>query len=218
MDLDERIDEIIKPYKERLYRYESEIVTKVPEEMSIDTEKESFLGNLISDFVINASNANISVINTGEFKATWSPGDLSVLEVYEMFPFYDNFIVTFTMKGSEVKKMIKEITFGDKTEMIYQTGGLQIEYDKKSKHVKNVFLRDGSELKDDEIYTVGSNDFLMPGFGDDFDKVKQWYKPTELKYIKNFNDGLIEYLKTFGEEGIKKNQFYDANNLRFRYI
>ena len=58
----------------------------------------------------------------------------------------------------------------------------------------------------------------MPGFGDDFDKVKQWYKPTELKYIKNFNDGLIEYLKTFGEEGIKKNQFYDANNLRFRYI
>ena len=106
-------------------------MTKVPEEMSIDTEKESFLGNLISDFVINASNANISVINTGEFKATWSPGDLSVLEVYEMFPFYDNFIVTFTMKGSEVKKMIKEITFGDKTEMIYQTGGLQIEYDKK---------------------------------------------------------------------------------------
>ena len=218
LDLDERIDEIIKPYKERLYRYESEIVTTIPEEMSIDTEKESFLGNLISDFVLNASNANISVINTGAFKATWSPGELSVLEVYEMFPFYDNFIVTFTMKGSEVKKMIKEITFGDKTEMIYQTGGLQIEYDKKAKQVKNVLLRDGSELKDDEIYTVGSNDFLMPGFGDDFDKVKQWYKPTELKYIKNFNDRLIEYLRTFGDEGIKKNMFYDANNLRFRFI
>ena len=30
-----------------------------------------------------------------------------------------------------LKKMIKEKTFGDKTEMIYQTGGLQIEYDKK---------------------------------------------------------------------------------------
>ena len=183
--------------------------------MAINYRKENFLGNVLSDFLIKTTNATISVINSGSARSVWSAGDINVLNVLKMFPFYDNFIVTFEMTGWEVKRMIKQIQFGDVKDALYQCSGVVTYFDKNNK-VINVTLPNGNEIKDDDVFTIASNDFCMPGFGDDFDKVKTFYTVKNLQYVKNFNDALIDYLKGF-KKGLKKEEIYNENALRFLF-
>ena len=215
LDVDRRVDAIIEPYREQLMEYENTVVTTIPEEMAINYRKENFLGNVLSDFLIKTTNASISVINSGSARSVWSAGKINVLDVLKMFPFYDNFIVTFEMSGWELKRMIKQIQFGDVKEGLYQCSGVVTYFDKSNK-VINVTLPNGNEINDDDTFTIASNDFCMPGYGDDFDKVKMFYKVKNLHYVKNFNDALIEYLKGF-KHGLKKEEFYNEHALRFLF-
>ena len=76
LDIDRRVDAIIEPYREQLIEYESTIVTTIPEEMAINYRKENFFGNVLSDFLIKATNVSISIINSGSARSVWSPGKI----------------------------------------------------------------------------------------------------------------------------------------------
>lgn len=71
----------MKPYLEDLV--ENEVYLEVAK------DKESELGNLVSDLYFKAGRGNIdfSLINPGSFRTTWSPGVLQYQHFYNMFPF-----------------------------------------------------------------------------------------------------------------------------------
>ena len=212
LDFDPRIDTLFFPYIGMTAKYESEILTKLSETLKMEPSKETVLGNLISDYLINATEADIAIVDPAIAKGEWLVGNLNISNVLKMFPETKTFIVTFEMKGHEIKRMIKELTLHKGN--IYPTSGL-IQYIKSGK-VKDVKLNDESEINDDQVYVIASTDNSVPKFENGFSEINQWYQPRNLHYIENFVFGIIDYLKSFGEDGFDKSEFYDTKLLRVR--
>lgn len=160
-------------------------------------ERENPFDEIVLDGLRNITNAQFAVMGNGNFRSSWKAGDVTNMEIIEMFPF-GNDIVSFEMTGEEVVKMVKTILLGRN----YQFSGLIIEYKNNTGDNSGITVVDlidentGEHLIADKVYTVASIYFNIPNYGDDFDKVEAFYpKVKNLKYFGNDVINLGEYLR-----------------------
>lgn len=178
-----------------------------------DREKENPFGNLIADFYKNVAGADVGIINDGSLRSQWVEGDVLVEDVYNMFPF-DNYLVSFEMTGSELRRAVGDIQGGIKS--FYHTSGLMQDVSNTpSKSLVSVKLFNEGEIENDKVYKIATNDFLAGG-GDDFRLVREWYTP-----INQINHGMvrnimIDSLKELGE--IKYTNLIDENKPRLKIV
>lgn len=67
----------------------------------------SVLGHYATDLMADKYDVDMAIINTGGIRATISNGQLTVADVFEVFPF-DNQVITLTMKGSTIKELYRD--------------------------------------------------------------------------------------------------------------
>jgi 2',3'-cyclic-nucleotide 2'-phosphodiesterase (5'-nucleotidase family) len=78
---------------------------------------------MISDMSILASNntAQFAIIGSGNFRTSWTPGNITEKDLVNMFPFTDTKLVSCTMTGAILKQIMFIIQSGKKA--FYQTSG-----------------------------------------------------------------------------------------------
>jgi 2',3'-cyclic-nucleotide 2'-phosphodiesterase (5'-nucleotidase family) len=78
---------------------------------------------MVSDMAILASNntAQFVIIGGGNFRTSWTPGNVTEKDLIEMFPFIDTQLVSCTMTGAILKQIMFIIQSGVKS--FYQTSG-----------------------------------------------------------------------------------------------
>ena len=121
---------------------------------------ESPLGNLTGDALVWMAEekygvqADVGLYNSGGIRAEISAGDLTVGDVYAVYPF-DNVLSLVTLKGSDLMRLF---------DYVASCGGLPISKSVKmvikDKKVKSVTVN-GQPVDNNKVYTVATIDYLV---------------------------------------------------------
>ena len=157
--LDPDFSNMIDTYSSAVTAEMETVIGTCPEAIRKGTP-ESPLSNLTADALVwmaqkyNGVKADVALYNTGGIRAEISAGDLTVGDVYAVYPF-DNVLSVATLKGKDLKKLF---------EYVASSGGLPINKEVRlvisGKKVKSVTVN-GQPIDDNKTYTVATIDYLM---------------------------------------------------------
>ncbi|QSZ27103.1 5'-nucleotidase C-terminal domain-containing protein [Aceticella autotrophica] len=142
---------------------------------------DSNLGNWTSEVIKNAVKADFGFGNNGGLRIDIPKGNITLGTIYTLMPF-DNTIVTMSMTGSQVKKVLEQAV-QDNGKGI-QVSGLTFKYDPSKPSMQRVFdmrKSDGTLIDMNKKYIVATNNFMGTG-GDGFKGF------TEPDVEKSYND------------------------------
>lgn len=151
--------------------------------------QESNLGNFIADVVRNYTRTDISLINAGAIRASIKKGKITLGDLYRVFPFLGNTVVTLKVTGRDIQEALEnsvsQIDRG--AGRFLQVSGLTYTYDPKAPPGQRVLevKVNGISLISDQIYTISTTNYLAEG-GDGylvFRMNKKQYEDTEMRLI-----------------------------------
>jgi 5'-nucleotidase len=181
--------------------------------MTLHTRPESILGNLMTDAVLEASDADISLHNVyGGIRAELPEGELTYGSVFRMFPF-DNRIAVIDMAGRDVRRIIEQQAHSENRPAGFS--GMRVFVSCNADQMSIRMLRpNGSEITDDDILKVMANDFLLLGGDDIFTPVMPeggFAMPNGMPMVR---DVLVDWFKSHAGR-MHADDFYDPQALRW---
>ena len=211
----DKYDKLYKNYSEKICS-----IIGTENILTIETNGNFYIGNLIVDIHNNILGTDISIYSYGNLRNELYPGKIDSFKIKDIIPYLSN-VCTFTMNGNEIIKMIKIIQTGKKK--YFLISGLKQVFTKNKNgeyFLSNINYYDGYnefELIPEKEYSISLNDYLIIKGGDGFNKVLIWYKPRNLNCNHGIDINLIEnYLKDQNIIDIRK--YMDDNNPRIRFI
>ena len=194
---DQELVDIIQPYKEELKKKMDRVVTYSP----IDLNKDGFnapLCNLVADVTLEYINdvyqkegkgkVDVALFNYYGLRRTFSSGDLTVGNFYELMPF-DNEIYILDVKGETIVKMVEYILnskTGHPVSNITATSLTDIKIDGKPLDLKKNY----KVATTDYLYNGGDNMFfLQDAFEKDIPNLK--HRDLLLDYFEKVDTVIV---------------------------
>lgn len=167
---DEKIDSIIKQYDVKLSDKFNSVIAK--SEIFLDASKirseYSPLGGIVADIVARQSQVEIAIINAGSIRSSIQKGNITIKDIYELYPF-DNNVVVLNLRGRTLKKIMeKGLNNRGKGAFLYYSHPVEIVITSK----KTNYLYGGVPIYDDVLYSVAVSDFIYNG-GDGYNEFKE---------------------------------------------
>jgi 2',3'-cyclic-nucleotide 2'-phosphodiesterase (5'-nucleotidase family) len=196
-EIDKKIEEYIFPYRSRINKDLDSVLAFCP--ITLDKKAvnlQSTIGNMMADVVLEygnkvfekRENKNISIciLNNGGIRAILPKGNVTARNGFEIMPF-ENSLVVIALRGREIRELIAYFV---KENQAHPLSGLTFTIS-KDKEAKNILVQ-GKELQDDQLYYVGTNDYLANG-GDNMSFFSKGEHTYDLDYkLRNI---LIDYFK-----------------------
>ncbi len=140
----------------------TEVIGRVDELAFRRYYRESSLGNLLTDILQEASGADIAVLNSGSLRADLHPGEVTVEDVLNVYPFIGKFHVV-EITGAAVDELLEygyALHYG-----FLQAAGVEATYDSRRPAGERLIdVRVGGEPLDPQAsYTVTSSAFMANG-------------------------------------------------------
>ncbi len=176
-------------------RAEAEELTKVVGEIDKFAYRkyyeESNLGNLLTDILKECSGADIAIMNSGSLRADLNPGEITIEELINVYPFIGKFHVV-EISGEGVRELL-EHSYG----LAYgycQMSGVEAVYNSENPKGERLIEAsiNGKPIMEDKKYTVTSSAFLAHG-GDRYKMLADGR--TVKKSDKRMIDYFIEYFR-----------------------
>lgn len=156
--------------------------------------KETNLGNLISDILLDKTKADISLFNGGNIRDTIEKGNITRRDIVDVFPF-SNTIVTKELTGAQIKDVLEHGVklYPEKSSAFLQVGGISYYFNPKQKEGEKItnIQKEGKPLDLNKKYVVATNDYIASG-GDEF---PCFSKEPILKEFGNLESAVIEYIE-----------------------
>jgi len=181
--------------------------------MTLSTRPESILGNLMTDAVLEASDADISIHNVyGGIRAELPKGELTYGSVFRMFPF-DNRIAIVEMTGHDMRRIIEKQAHSENRPAGFS--GMRVFVSCIADQMSIRMLRpDGSEIADADTLRIMSNDFLLLGGDEIFTPVMPaggFATPNGTPLVR---DTLVNWFRGHGGR-MHADDFFDPDALRW---
>lgn len=193
-NISKKVDEIKKQQEEILDKVIG--VTKNTLDGSYENvrTKETNLGNLIGDILLDKTKADISLFNGGNIRDTIEKGNITRRDIVDVFPF-SNTIVTKELTGTQIKDVLEHGVklYPEKNSAFLQVGGISYHFDPKQKEGEKItdILKDGEPLDLNKKYVVVTNDYIASG-GDEF---PCFSKEPILKEFGSLESIVIKYIE-----------------------
>lgn len=128
--------------------------------------KETNLGNLIADAMLNETNADISLINGGGIRSSINKGDITKGYILDVLPF-SHTVVTKELTGAQIKEVLEfgVKDYGTPFSGFTHVGGMKYVVDPKEpvgKRIVSIKIN-GKNIDMDKTYTVATDDFIALG-------------------------------------------------------
>ena len=152
---------LLEPYETTLNEKLKTVLGEAAGDLSRSTAEESHVGNLVADAVRARTGTQISLINAANARTGIPKGPITSRTLFEVFP-SENTLVTMKLSGAQIKRILGRT--------VMSVSGVRVklqESKREGKRLLSARLDDGSQLRDKELYTVTTNDFLLMG-GDGF--------------------------------------------------
>lgn len=181
--------------------------------MTLRSRPESILGNLMTDAVLESSDADISIHNVyGGIRAELPEGELTYGRVFRMFPF-DNRIAIVELSGRDVRRIFEKQAHSKHSPAGFS--GMRVFVTCDADHMSIRMVRpDGSEISDSETVRVLSNDFLLLGGDGIFAPVMPeggFVIPYGTPMVR---DVLVDWFRSHGGR-MHADDFFDPESLRW---
>ena len=181
---------LISNYR-KIYPEVLEVIGLVKEPLMRKYNQESSIGNLLTDYMREASQSDIAFLNSGAIRADINAGDMTVEQLINVYPFKDNLTII-ELTGNQIQELIEyslTLPYG-----IGQVSGMHIKYDSSRNELNRVLeiKINGEALIDIKKYTVAVSGYLATG-GDGY------LIFTKGRLINNeipFQDALYDEFKT----------------------
>ncbi|UTE77361.1 5'-nucleotidase C-terminal domain-containing protein [Rossellomorea sp. KS-H15a] len=145
-------------------------------EVKLDGERaqvragETNLGNLITDAMMSATNADAAITNGGGIRASIDQGEITKEDVVNVLPF-GNYVVTKKFTGATIKAALEHGTsdYPNVKGAFPHVSGMTYELDvfaPAGERIKNLHIN-GEPVDMEKEYLVATNDFMAVG-GDDY--------------------------------------------------
>lgn len=159
---------------------------------------ESTLGNLITDAMLEATEADVAITNGGGIRASIETGDITLGDAMTAFPF-TNFLSVIEVKGSDILAALEHgvDSYPEPAGKFPHVAGMTYTFDPSKaagERITEVMVA-GEPLEEDKDYELVTNDFMAIG-GDDYTMFGGKKIIAEGALL---SDVLIEYLKEEGE-------------------
>lgn len=124
-------------------------------------DEHAAVGSFAAESMRYAANADICIINTGGVKASIKKGNITKGDLFTAIP-YDNTVVNFTMKGSEIKRSLDYLAANDRNHSGFQFAGISFVLNVPAKTAENIMIQ-GAPLDSEKIYVVATTSFMANG-------------------------------------------------------
>lgn len=156
--------------------------------------KESNLGSLITDAILENVEADLALINSRTINSSIKKGLISLRDIKEVLPAQDEVVIK-KIKGSQLIKTLSHAVseYPETAGFFPQLSGCRLIFaeDQESENqILKVFIN-SQPLAEDKYYLLATNDSLANG-GDGFKEIK---KAELIKNIGRLDEILINYLK-----------------------
>jgi 5'-nucleotidase len=209
---DQSIEDWIQPILAGTEKYRKEVVAETVLPLVHSMDQESALGNLVADAMKDRSKADFALVNGGGIRTSLDAGPITYDGLFRALPF-DNMLNVIRLKGKDVKLMYRIATSG--AHGLPSIAGLRLklrQYDSRlsgsdldqdgkidpweKDRLLEIKTSDGKDLKDDQIYTIATYDYLIGG-GDDFHWFMKRVQPSDVskKDADYCRDVVTGYLK-----------------------
>jgi 2',3'-cyclic-nucleotide 2'-phosphodiesterase (5'-nucleotidase family) len=185
----------IAKWKNKLNEITNEKVCSISQPLTRSYGEESFLGNMVTDAMLQAFPANdFALTNSGGLREDISGSDVTVGNLISAFPF-PNTVVEVQIKGKDLKGLFEHAA--SQTNGVLQASkGVEMIYNDSlpvGNRVVSCKIK-GAEIEEDKIYKVLTNNFLAEG-GDGFLSFKNAIskKDTYTEIVQT----MIQYMKSF---------------------
>ncbi|MDX1699003.1 MAG: 5'-nucleotidase C-terminal domain-containing protein [Melioribacteraceae bacterium] len=159
--------------------------------------KETNLGNLLTDAMIDISKAEIAITNGGGIRSSVDSGDVTRGDLIAVAPF-GNYIVTKYLTGAQVLKALENgaSKYPDAHGAFAHVSGMKYSIDPNKEAGSRIHsvIVNGEPLDKTRKYLVATNDFLAVG-GDQYTMFKEAATVNEFPALE---EALIEYMGKVG--------------------
>ncbi len=217
IEADSASAELMRPALEAAELAKKEVLGQAARAIEHDRIKESPLGNLVTDAVKDATQADVVLLNGGGIRAPLEQGSITFGNVFRVLPF-DNALVTMKVTGRELMTILRVAESGSRG--FSPVAGLTIkliarDHDAPSddlngdrridpwetNRILSVKLADGSPIQPDRMYTLATIDFLATG-GDDVGWALQRIPLSRIHFTSVLlRDAAVAYIKKVAAHG-----------------
>lgn len=129
--------------------------------------RESSIGNILTDIIRTSSGSDIAMLNSGSIRADLNAGAVTKEHLMNVYPFVDNITVV-ELNGKQLEELVEyscTLPYG-----IGQFSGLEVSYDSSRPPMDRVekIMVNGTPLVNSQSYTVSTTSFVARG-GDGFE-------------------------------------------------
>ncbi|SES06067.1 bifunctional metallophosphatase/5'-nucleotidase [Salipaludibacillus aurantiacus] len=156
-------------------------------------QRDTSLGNFITDAMKDALGADLALTNNGGIRANIDEGDITAADIYTVEPF-GNELTEIEITGEDLKDVI-EYSFSRSNSIDLQTSGLSytIYTDEDGAFTDADLYIDGEPVDYNETYTLVTNNFMAAG-GSGYDFSAADIIQMEAGYITNAMFQWMDYL------------------------
>ena len=158
--------------------------------------KETNLGDFLADIMLDHAGTQIAIVNGGSIRDSIEPGDITLLDVYNLFPFL-NYVCRLEVKGSDIWAEMEYslALIGETDGGFIQVSGMTVTYDPDAEKGHRVVSIDiaGSNIDPDAMYEMATIDFIWRG-GDN----NRIFVDYEAESVGIVNDIFIDHIKDIG--------------------
>jgi len=195
---DEEVAHLLKFYSDQLTRKLDTTIGKAQVELNgerhVIRSQESNLGNLIADIIRHDTQTEISFVNAGSIRSSIKEGEITLGDLYRVFPFVGNTVVTFKLDGEAIWEALENsVSQVEKSAgRFLQVSGLTYTYDPKAPLGHRILevKVNGTPLAPGQIYSVSTTNYLAEG-GDGyivFQQNRKDYMDTKIRLIDLLTD------------------------------
>lgn len=161
---------------------------------------ETNLTDLITDAILDKTQADLVLINSGTVRGSIKAGTITKGDVYKILPF-TNFVVKLEkVKGLTILKAIEHgvSQYPKASGGNIQVAGIKFKFDPNQKENEKVFdvrfIKNNQEVNPNAEYQLATNQFMIDG-GDGYDMFAEKYNCQQYGTLENI---LIDYMQNLG--------------------
>ena len=186
---DPTMAKILEPYEAKLNKALQQVLGHAVGDLFRSTAQESHIGNLLADAVRAKTGTAIALINADDPQAGIRKGPITSRTVLEVLP-SENTLVTMRLSGAQIKRILGRT--------VMSLSGVRVKLDvtkPEGKRLVSARLKDGTPIRDKDLYSVTTDDFLMMG-GDGYTEFSEGLRVEDTGIL--VRDALGEYIARLG--------------------
>jgi 5'-nucleotidase len=154
---DASVAKLLEPFESKLNEMLQQVLGHAAGDLSRSTAQESHIGNLLADAVRAKTGTAIALIHPADAQSGIRKGPITSRTMFEVLP-SENTLVTMRLSGAQIKRILGR--------SVMSLSGIRVKLDvgkPEGKRLVSVRLEGGGPIRDNDFYSLTTNDFLSTG-------------------------------------------------------